>query len=284
MMARIGLVIHKHREAAAELGRDLVGWLADAGHEVLLTPSEASLIGYPQFERDDAAFGSADFIVSLGGDGSMLRAFELVGEADIPILGIDLGELGYLTQVQPGDAKTAIDRVVAGDFEVDERMLLSIVVRRDGEVVARELALNEVVVERSGDANTIRVLVDVDGEFFTSYAADGLIVATPTGSTAYSFSAGGPIVPPSHQALLLTPVSPHQLFDRSLVFSPDTTLRLSLDGHRAAAVSVDGRRVALLHEGDHVECTGASRSARLVALEPRYFHRVLKAKFGLHDR
>jgi NAD+ kinase len=173
--------------------------------------------------------------------------------------------------------------VLAGDYHLDERMLLDVTIRSaQGEASYR--ALNEVVVERSADANTIRLAVHVDGEFFTTYAADGLIVATPTGSTAYAFSAGGPIVEPTHSALLLTPISPHMLFDRSLVLAPSTRLRLTIDGHRPAAVSVDGRRVAIVGDGDTIECTAASDSVRLVSFGPRRFHRVLKAKFGLNDR
>ena len=124
----------------------------------------------------------------------------------------------------------------------------------------------------------------IDGEFFTTYAVDGLIVATPTGSTAYAFSAGGPIVDPTHRAILLTPVSPHMLFDRSLVLTPDAELRVTVDGHRPAALSVDGRRIAMLGDGDSIVCTESARSARLVTFGPRRFHRVLKEKFGLNDR
>ena len=146
------------------------------------------------------------------------------------------------------------------------------------------LALNEVVVERRRKSTPFGWWSTVDDEFFTTYAADGLIVATPTGSTAYAFSARGPIIDPSHSALLLTPVSPHMLFDRSLVLAPTTRVRLTVDGHRPAAVSVDGRRVALVGDGDTIECTASSHSASLVSLGPRRFHRILKAKFGLNDR
>jgi NAD+ kinase len=126
--------------------------------------------------------------------------------------------------------------------------------------------------------------VEVDGEFFTTYAADGLIVATPTGSTAYAFSVRGPIVAPTHRALMLTPVSPHMLFDRTLVLDPGAELRLTVQGHRAATLSVDGRNLGELGEGDAVVCTAAARSARLVTFGPRDFLRILKAKFGLNDR
>jgi NAD+ kinase len=132
--------------------------------------------------------------------------------------------------------------------------------------------------------HTVRLAVEVDDQFFTTYAADGLIVATPTGSTAYSFSARGPIVAPTHRALLLTPVSPHMLFDRSLVLDPNARLQLLVQGHRTATLSVDGRNLGDLGEGDRITCTAASRSARLVTFGPRAFLAILKAKFGLEDR
>ena len=201
----------------------------------------------------------------------------------MPILGVDHGQLGYLTEVEPGDAQSAVARALAGDHALYERMLIEITIIAGDEVQSHR-ALNEAVIERSADANTIRLAVDVDDEFFTSYAADGLIVATPTGSTAYAFSARGPIIDPSHSALLLTPVSPHMLFDRSLVLAPSTRLRMTIDGHRPATVSVDGRRVAVVGDGDTIECTASSHSVRLVSFGPRQFHRVLKAKFGLNDR
>jgi NAD+ kinase len=224
-----------------------------------------------------------DLVVTLGGDGSILRAVELLDRASVPILGVDHGQLGYLTEVEPSEARSAVERVLEGRHDVDERMLIEVAIRHAGGT-ERHLALNEAVVERSAEVNTIRLAVDLDDEFFTTYAADGLIVATPTGSTAYAFSARGPILDPSHSALLLTPVSPHMLFDRSLVLAPTTRCRLTVDGHRPATVSVDGRRVAVVGDGDTIECTAADHTARLVSLGPRRFHRVLKAKFGLNDR
>ena len=245
---------------------------------------DAEVSGLQEHQVEVAEFAPGlDLVVTLGGDGSILRAVELLDLATVPILGVDHGQLGYLTEVDPSEAQRAVARVLAGDHEVNERMLVEAVIRSEGRV-ERHLALNEVVVERSAEANTIRLAVDLDGEFFTTYAADGLIVATPTGSTAYAFSARGPIVDPSHSALVLTPVSPHMLFDRSLVLAPTTRCTLTIDGHRPATVSVDGRRVATVGDGDTVECTAASHTARLVSLGPRSFHRILKAKFGLNDR
>ncbi|MEZ5168171.1 MAG: NAD(+)/NADH kinase [Acidimicrobiales bacterium] len=239
-------------------GRGLVGPRGPRG----AGPREdAAVSGLEAHAVDPEGFaGDLDLVVTLGGDGSILRAVELVGDEGVPILGVNHGQLGYLTEIEPADALAAVGRALAGEHRIDERMLLAVSIRTAAGT-EHHLALNEAVVERSAEANTIRLAVDVDGEFFTTYAADGVIVATPTGSTAYAFSARGPIVEPTHSALLLTPVSPHMLFDRSLVLAPSTRLRLTLDGHRAATVSVDGRRVAVLADGDAIECTAAARGS-----------------------
>ena len=140
------------------------------------------------------------------------------------------------------------------------------------------------VLEKGESGHTVHLLVTIDGAPFTSYAADGLIVATPTGSTAYSLSARGPVVSPQHRAMLLTPVSPHMLFDRSLVLDPDEPIEIEVTGYRKVEVSVDGQRVLTLAEGDTLTCVPAVETARFVRFGPRRFHQILKAKFGLTDR
>jgi NAD+ kinase len=161
-------------------------------------------------------------------------------------------------------------------------MLLS--VRVGGPDPTEHVALNEAVIEKTPSGHTVRLAVSVDGEFFTTYAADGLIVATPTGSTAYSFSARGPIVAPMHRCLVLTPVSPHMLFDRTLVLDPHSTLHLEVVGHREATVSADGRNLGTLQPGDALTCTASPRTARLVTFGEHDFLAILKTKFGLSDR
>ena len=284
-MSVVALVLHHERALAAELARDTAAWLLAAGHEVRLPRDDAALAGLAAHGCAEADLGDGlDLAVSLGGDGTMLRTVDLVAGAGAAILGVNVGQLGYLTDVEPADARGAIERFLAGGGGIEERMLLSVRVERvEGEPV-EHLAFNEAVLEKTPMGHTVRLAVEVDGEFFTTYAADGLIVATPTGSTAYSFSARGPIVAPRHRAQLLTPVSPHMLFDRTLVLEPEARLRLVVQGHRAATLSVDGRNLGELGEGDSITCTAAPRSARLVTFGPRDFLQILKTKFGLNDR
>ncbi len=222
-------------------------------------------------------------VVSIGGDGTILRSIELVAAHDIPIIGINVGQLGYLTEVDPADWKVALERWLAGDTGIDSRMLLAVRVESDDPTMAqvRTMALNEAVLEKTPMGHTSRMEVFLDDHFFTTYAADGLIVATPTGSTAYAFSARGPIVAPTHRALLLTPVSPHMLFDRTMILEPTTEVRLRVSGHRPATLSVDGRNLGELRQGDAVVCSAADHSARFVTFGDRDFHQIVKAKFGL---
>ena len=294
-MAVIGLIVHQRRPAAAESALDLLRWLTAAGHEVRLPPEEADAIDctYLKVTPDRFADG-LDVVVTLGGDGSILRAVELIGTSGVPVLGVDFGELGYLSEVQPQEARSAIERFLSNDFRIEYRLLLVVEVHCPRHVDGQQLsgvdgqqlhksyiALNEAFIERGPAFNTIRLQVHIDGHMFTTYSADGLIVATPTGSTAYAFSVRGPIIDPAHKALILTPVSPHMLFDRALVVPPATRLRIAVAGHRSAMLSVDGRRVAELRVGDSVDCSASQRSARFVTFGTRRFHQVLKQKFGL---
>jgi NAD+ kinase len=163
-------------------------------------------------------------------------------------------------------------------------MVLEITVESAGTAQGRWFALNEAVLEKEHVGRLARVDVEINGSLFTPYAADGVIVATPTGSTAYSFSARGPIVSPRHRCLLLTPVSPHMLFDRSLVLAPEEVLRFTVRDDRSVVLTADGRELGELAAGDTVSCTGGPRPARVVTFGPRDFHQILKAKFGLADR
>ena len=288
-MAVIGLIVHQGRPEATAAARELSVWLAGEGHRARMPPEEAAAASCPDLGVDPERFAEGlDAVMTLGGDGSILRAVELVGESGVPILGVNFGRMGYLTEVAPADAHSAIDRVLAGDHGVEERMLLTAEfdapAAGGGPAQQRRVALNEAVVERRAASFALRLGVSFNGEQFTTYAADGLIVSTPTGSTAYSLSAGGPVVDPTHRALLLTPVSPHMLFDRSMVVAADTRLQLEVLSDRGAVLSVDGRRLAELNQHDVVSCSASPHPARLVTFGARRFHQVLKTKFGLNDR
>ncbi len=282
-MSGVALVAHHRSDRTTHCAELIAQWCAERGVAFWIVPADATAIDLERY-ADDRSPQEADLVVSLGGDGTMLRSVHLLSGAPIPLLGVNLGSLGYLTEIEPDFVAAALGRFFAGpeqgEWRLDERMMLDVAV--DGEPAGR--ALNEAVVEKSRAGNTVRLLARIDGEPFTYYAADGLIVATPTGSTAYSLSARGPIVSPRHRAMLLTPVSPHMLFDRTLVLDPSEVVEIELSGHRDAEVVIDGRSVGLLGNGGVVRCAPSAATARFVRFGISYYHQILKAKLGLFDR
>lgn len=284
-MSAVGLVLHHERSLAVDLACQVADWLDGEGHQVRLPTLDAEVAGLGSHGCPDHAFAAGlDLALSLGGDGTMLRTVDLVSAAGVPVLGVNVGQMGYLTDIEPDATLDSLARFLAGEHAVEERMLLSVRVDHGDGTTEEHLALNEAVLEKTPMGHTVRLAVEVAGEFFTTYAADGLIVATPTGSTAYAFSARGPIVAPTHRATLLTPVSPHMLFDRTLVLDPEAEVRLTVQGHRTATLSVDGRNLGELGEGASIVAQAAPVNARLVVFGPRGFLQILKTKFGLNDR
>ncbi|HEY3725151.1 MAG TPA: NAD(+)/NADH kinase [Acidimicrobiia bacterium] len=278
----VGIVAHRERSEARELAARVVDWFESHGVEVRIPEPDAAGLERVAVPVDAFAAG-LDLALSLGGDGTMLRTVDLVYDAGVPVLGVNVGQLGYLAEVEPEDLDPVLDKLLAGDYAVSDRMMLQVTVESDSSAAGRWWAFNETVLEKPHPGRVARLEVTINGAFFTSYAADGVIVATPTGSTAYSFSARGPIVSPRLRCLLLTPVSPHMLFDRSLVLDADEELALTVsDG--TVLLTIDGRERGVLDAGDTVRCTGGPRPARLVTFGPRDFHQILKAKFGLPDR
>ena len=283
----VGLVPHHERTLAHALAAQAAKWLTDRGVSVRVPEDDAGPCGLDHLACPQSAFANGlDVVISLGGDGTMLRTVDMVYEAGVPVLGVNVGDLGYLTEVDPDpDAiDRALEKLLAGDYEVAERTVLQVDVATGGPAAGRWWALNEAVLERVQSGRVVRLDVLINGTFFTTYAADGVIVSTPTGSTAYSFSARGPIVSPNHRCLLLTPVSPHMLFDRALVLGADEELRFVVIDERRAGLTLDGRELGTLEPEDSVTCTGGSRPARIVTFGLRDFHQILKAKFGLADR
>lgn len=284
-MAVLGFVVHHARARAEELARDAVPWLTERGHEarVLLPEAEESGLGHVGCE-EDAFVKDLDLAVSLGGDGTMLRTVGLVAPHGVPVLGVNVGRLGYLSQVEPAGLLDALERFLAGDYDTERRMSMAVTVESSGTAASAHCGLNEAVVEKMSSGHTIHVAVAINDRFFTSYAADAMIVATPTGSTAYALSARGPIMSPVHRAMLLTPVAPHMLFDRSLVLDEREDVRLEVIDDRPVRLTIDGREAGELHKGDSIVCRAAPYDALLVTFGERNFYGILKSKFGLADR
>ena len=285
-MATVALIVNEMREDAERAARELADWLAERGHKLAMLPRTADELHVDALVREPYQLAEdVTVVVSLGGDGSMLRAAAIAAPFGVPVLGVNFGQLGYLTAVEPAGMIDAVAKTLDGDVQVEMRMRISVdVLRVSGEEVHVGHALNEALVERDENGRTVKLGVTIDDEFFMSYSADGIIVATPTGSTAYSMSARGPIVAPIHEALIVTAVSPHQLFDRSLVLDPTSTVEIEVQADRNASLALDGRSLFRLFPGDRVLCTRSAISAGFVSLHGEDFLQVLKAKFGLRDR
>ena len=254
---------------AAQIAEQLEEWQAQA--------QLASL----EDEDLGARLDGIDMVIALGGDGTMLRAGCLTAPRNIPVLGVNLGRLGFLVEVQPGEWPAVLARVMAGDYWLEERMMLHADVERQGEVAQSLEVLNEVVVGRGVTGRPVRVEVRIDGGLLANYLADGLIVATPTGSTAYALAAGGPILPPELKNILLVAVAPHLIIDRPVVLHEGTTVDLRLATTRPAMLSADGRDPMPLADGDHVRVQSSRHVCRFVRVQPKsYFYRTLMARMA----
>ena len=286
VMANVLVVAHHTRAEVRPLLNDLRAMLTAGGHHMWLCKDDALAHGMAELANERLA-SDADLVVVLGGDGTVLRAVNMLNGAPVPVLGVNVGVLGYLTEVNVQSAVDAVVKTLSGtagrDYLIDERMLLSVgVVQRDG-TRRTWRALNEAVLEKHQSGHTVWIDVVVNHELFERYSADGVIIATPTGSTAYSMSARGPVVSPRHRAMIVTPVSPHMNFDRSLVLDPAEHLAMTVAGTRPVDVSIDGQRVVSLGEGDTVEFAPDLCTAHFVRFVQPKFHQILRSKFGLGD-
>ena len=227
-LKRIGVVVHQDRPLAAELAARVIAWSEALGATVMLTDEDARAAGAPSLAVESEQLVTADVVVAIGGDGTVLRAVGMVADAGVPLVALNAGQLGYLADVAPERAEWALDELAAGRGRLEERMRVQATVTPaagDPQTpISIRTGLNEVVVERSLTGHTLRLRGYLDGEFFTSYVTDGMVVATPTGSTAYALSVRGPIVAPTHRALVMVPVAPHLLFDRAMVLEASSTV------------------------------------------------------------
>ena len=290
------VLAHTGRENALSSARQAINQLTAAGVAVRVTEEEAPALacsGADVLPAGPAAAEGAELVIVLGGDGSLLRAAELARPTGTPLIGVNLGHVGFLAEAEPDGLTETVDRLVAGDYRVEERMTLEVVVSSDGTEFARGWALNEVSIEKAARERVIEVIVEVDGRPLSRWGCDGVVCATPTGSTAYAFSAGGPIVWPEVEALLMVPLAAHALFARPIVVSPRSVIAVELvdgrgesGGHESdhAVIWCDGRRKLRLPPGARIEVRRGTLPVLLARVhgDPRgEFTGRLVAKFGL---
>ena len=275
----VGIIANGTKPAAAELLRRVVKKLTALEREVFLEQSSAALLGEVSDYSVRALFRKCGFVLVLGGDGTLLQAVNEGSFPAPPILGINTGTLGFLSGAGPADFEQVLDEWNAGGALLSERSLLSVEVLRDGQIFWHGRALNEVVVSRGERSRVIRLDVDIDGVMLTEYNADGLIVATPTGSTAYSLSAGGPVLAPNSGVFVVTPICPHVLTNRSVIVNEGSTIEIrSRAGQEGACLTLDGRPPLSVAAGDLIRIRRSKQALRLVFPSGLPFFEVLRQK------
>lgn len=282
-MKRIGIIVKPESPDAQALLQELAPWLRTQGKEPMLDPPTAALAGETASYSTKDIATLADMLVVLGGDGTMLAAARLVEGRPIPILGVNAGGLGFLTAVTREEAFTALARVFSKSFSEEERLMLRARVIRRGEEVMGASALNDAVISKGALSHMVQLEISINGQFVTRLRGDGLIVSTPTGSTAYSMAAGGPILNPSVHALILTPICPHTLTNRPIVVPQDVRLEVVLvSKDQGAAATFDGQVGIALQPGDTVEIRASNSKTRLIRFPDRSYYNMLsnKLKWG----
>lgn len=283
-MKRIGIICKPDRPEPPEILKDLVPWLLKRNFEVYLEKETSVFEGATSVPRSELA-GMVDLVVVLGGDGTMLGTARLVGHKGIPVLGVNLGGLGFITEVYTDELFMALEKIVRGECPTEDRMMLAARITRGGEEIARYTALNDVVINKGAMARIIDLEISVNNTYVTMFKSDGAIVATPTGSTAYSLSAGGPILYPTLHAIVLTPISPHTLTNRPLVLPEDVQVDITLKSYsEGVLLSLDGQVGFTLMTGDTVEVRKAPYNAILLKAGGRDHFDILRTKLKWGER
>lgn len=262
---RLGLVVHPDKPAARALAQKLEALCGTRG----LTASV--------LDRDVPVPEGIDIVIGIGGDGTLLQAAQMAGPMDIPIIGVNLGRVGYLADIEPDNVDAMLDGIVDESLEVDARMTL--VASAPGHADAQ--GINDIVVEKVMSQRLVQIRVEINGRYFTTYRADGIILATPLGSTAYSLSAGGPVVDPDLDAIIMTPVAPHSLLSRTIMLSPEAVVKFSIEIDRPARVNVDGRDAMVLEPGAELVVQRGARPVRFLSLGEHPFPQAVRRQFGL---
>jgi NAD+ kinase len=281
---KIGIIANLEKEKVADHVRSLKKWLEEKGVKVFLEMGISRKVAFDGgLNRADLAKKS-ELIVVLGGDGTMLRAARYVAGHKVPILGINMGSFGYLTEVNLNEIHSALELIIRGEFKTEKRMMLDVSIRHGKTVTDVGSVLNDVVINRGSLSRMNELELEVNGKYLTTYKGDGLIVSTPTGSTAYSLSAGGPIVFPGKDLIIINPICPHTLTNRPIIFSEDSILKITLwSKDKGAILTLDGQEAYKIVSGD-VVTVKRSRHATMLVLSPyRSYGEILRSKLGWGD-
>jgi len=276
----IGLVINLEKRGVISLVGDIVNWLEDKGCTVLIDEETAGSIGFSRLGvTQNRMIEQAECIIVFGGDGTLLRTTRIVAASGKPIIGVNLGYLGFLTEIDIPEVMPALEKLLAGQYYVEERMMLEALVFREEKIVEHSFGLNDAVITNGAFARLIHLETYVNNEFVNTYPSDGLIIASSTGSTAYSLSAGGPLVTPDLNLMLITPICPHTFWARPLVVAPESMIKvIILSRQEEVMLTMDGQHGFRLLQHDQVIIRQAPQKARFLRLKRRGFFDVLRKK------
>lgn len=282
---KVGVVAKRRMEEVIRIAEELVSWLEARGVQCLvedeLAASSRRLPGCPREELPK----NVDLMVVLGGDGTLLSAARMLAGSPVPLLGVNAGGLGFLTEVTLGELYPVMEQVLRGEVTIIERTFLEVLVRRDGQEITSQRVLNDVVVNKGALARIIDLETYIDDYYLTTFKADGLIVSSPTGSTAYNLSAGGPIVHPSLRSIILTPICPHTLTNRPLILPEDVSIRVSVEAMDGDVyLTFDGQVGYQMEDGDRLEVRTSPTSLQLIKSPHRSFFEVLRSKLRWGER
>lgn len=279
MIKKVGIIAKTQHRMAGESLKKISGWLKDRGIEVYMDKDTSGVIGEKSHYKRAEIPSLAGLIIVLGGDGTLLSVARLIEERDVPILGVNLGSLGFLTEIGMDELYPVLENVIRGDFTVENRIMLDVFIYREGKMVANYCALNDVVINRGTLARIVYLEIKINGLYVTTYRSDGLIIATPTGSTAYSLAAGGPIVYPTMNALILSPICPHTLTNRPIVIPDDVKIEINLiTPDEDALATLDGQVGYSLNYRDSIEVKKAKNTIKLIQSPGKNYYEVLRKK------
>jgi NAD+ kinase len=277
-MRKIGIIAKGNKPEAVEVVKELVGWLTDHKVECFVEPEMAQSVSSPSLDKEKMPL-AVDMVVVLGGDGTLLAAARTLQKKRVPLLGVNLGGLGFLTEITLAELYPMLEQILRGDYKTDERMLLEVRVWRKEKVIDEFTVLNDVVINKGALARIIELETSVDHAYLTTFRADGLIIATPTGSTGYSLSAGGPIVYPSLQSIIITPICPHNLTNRPIIVPKEAAITVTLcSGDAEVLLTLDGQVGFKMKFEDKMEVKKGEGFISLIKSPSRGYFEVLRTK------
>jgi len=281
-LSRIGIIPNLSKDSDLHLTESLTNWLIEKNQEVLLNSGIALRIGKPDLGlKNEEIFINSDIIIVLGGDGTLLNIARQSAYYNVPLFGINLGHLGFLTEVEAEEMFPALEKLISGDYEIEKRMMLEATVETDNIQMEKMIALNDIGITKGPFSRIIRMGIYINDDYVDLYSADGVVISSPTGSTAYSLSAGGPIVSPDVKVMIITPICPHILHSRPIVVSNEDVVKVEVcQNNNEVMLTVDGQQGYKLKAGDIVTVRQAQCYTSLVKLKDRSFYQVLRKKIS----